>query len=317
MFFIVVDAHSKWPEIIKKSTTTAAKTITVLRHIFAKYGISEQLVSDNGQLFIADEFDQFMRGNGIRHVRSASCHPASNGLAERFVRTFKEAIKAAKQDSFSLPQRLENFLLTYRTTPHATTSESSCALFLGRILRTRWDLLRPSLEQRVCDKQATQKQLHDKWSKSREFFVGQHVMAKNLRPGPAWIPGVIIQRLGPLSYLVEVEGDVKWKRHVDQVKERSDTPTSSDDSSEDELVADFPVNPGTGNLQLAQPATTTTPLGTHNPTESLEPHYPRRDHRPPDRFKTCQTLMCNLPYWIILLGGEECRVVTCNYTANG
>ena len=74
---------------------------------------------------------------------------------------------------------------------------------------------------------------------------------------------------------------MKWKRHVDQVKERSDIPTSSDDSSEDEPVADFPVNLGTDNLQHAQPA---TPLGTDNPTESLEPRYPHWDHRPPDRF---------------------------------
>ena len=77
---------------------------------------------------------------------------------------------------------------------------------------------------------------------------------------------------------------MKCKRHVDQVKERFDTPTSSDDSSEDEPVADFPVNPGTDNLQHTQPATTTTHLGTDNPTESLEPRYPHRDHRPPDRF---------------------------------
>ena len=130
MFFVVIDAHSKWPEIFEMLTTTAAKTITVLCHIFVKYGIPEQLVSDSGPQFIADEFDQFMRGNGIQHVRSAPYYPASNGLAERFVRTFKEAMKAAKQDGFSLPQWFENFLLTYHTTPNATTSQSPCTLFL-------------------------------------------------------------------------------------------------------------------------------------------------------------------------------------------
>ena len=35
MFFIVVDAHSKWLEVIPMHTTTTAKTITELRKLFA------------------------------------------------------------------------------------------------------------------------------------------------------------------------------------------------------------------------------------------------------------------------------------------
>ena len=30
-FFIVIDAHSKWPEVIEMSSTTSAQTIPVLR----------------------------------------------------------------------------------------------------------------------------------------------------------------------------------------------------------------------------------------------------------------------------------------------
>ena len=51
MFFIAVDAHSKWPEVFKMTTTTVAKTIVVLRHQFASYGLPEQIVSDNGPQF--------------------------------------------------------------------------------------------------------------------------------------------------------------------------------------------------------------------------------------------------------------------------
>ena len=40
-----------------------------------------------------------------------------------------------------------------------------------------------------------------------------------MRPGPAWIPGVIIQQMCPLSYLVDVHGEKPWKCHVDQLKE--------------------------------------------------------------------------------------------------
>ena len=102
MFFLVIDAHSKWGEVFQMAQTTATKTIEVLRQLFSSYGLPEQIVSDNGPQFVSEEFRQFMQSNGIRHIRCAPYHPASNGLAERFVRTFKEAMKAGKRDVLSL-----------------------------------------------------------------------------------------------------------------------------------------------------------------------------------------------------------------------
>ena len=43
MFLIVVDAHSKWPEVM--TTTAASKTIEELRKLFATHGLPEQHVS--------------------------------------------------------------------------------------------------------------------------------------------------------------------------------------------------------------------------------------------------------------------------------
>ena len=56
----------------------------------------------------------------------------------------------------------------------------------------------------------------DQHAKSREFEVQQKVMVRNLRSGPKWIPGVIVQKLGPvLTYTVQVDGG---KKHVDQIR---------------------------------------------------------------------------------------------------
>ncbi len=96
MFLVVVDAHSKWLEGIPMKTATALKTIQQLRKLFARFGIHESLVSDNGPQFIAAEFQQFCQQNGIRHVQVAPYHPASNGLAERAVQTFKQGIRKLK-----------------------------------------------------------------------------------------------------------------------------------------------------------------------------------------------------------------------------
>ena len=66
-------------------STTVFKTIEVLRHIFSSYGIPEQLVSDNGSQFTSEELADFVKSNGIKHIRTAPYHPSSNGAVERLV----------------------------------------------------------------------------------------------------------------------------------------------------------------------------------------------------------------------------------------
>ena len=80
MWFLLMDAHSKWPEVYEMTSTTAQKTIEIVRHIFASYGLPEQLVSDNGPQFVAKEFEEFMLNNGIKHIRSAPYHPCQRQM---------------------------------------------------------------------------------------------------------------------------------------------------------------------------------------------------------------------------------------------
>ena len=96
-FLVIVDSHSKWPEVFEMSSTSTSKTITVLRQLFAKYGLPEQVVSDNGPKFTSDEFRHFVKDNGIKHFRCAPYHPASNGAVERFNQTFKQALRAGER----------------------------------------------------------------------------------------------------------------------------------------------------------------------------------------------------------------------------
>lgn len=86
MFLVVIDAHSKWPEVAVMKSTSLDKTIEELRSIFSRFGLQQQLVSDNGPQLVSEEFKAFMEENGIQHIKSAPYHPATNGLAERFGR---------------------------------------------------------------------------------------------------------------------------------------------------------------------------------------------------------------------------------------
>ena len=84
-FLILVDAHCKWIEVKTVTNAMSAITIECIRSIFATHGLTEMLVSNNGSVFIRTEFSEFVKHNGIRHVKSAPYHAASNGLAERAV----------------------------------------------------------------------------------------------------------------------------------------------------------------------------------------------------------------------------------------
>ena len=269
-FLIVVDAYSKWLEVIPMSSTTAERTITELRKLFATHGLPTQVVTDNGPQFISQEFEVFLKANGIQHYRSAPYHPATNGEAERYVQTFKQAMRAAKNDPGTLSTKLIRFLLSYRTTPNATTGVSPAELLFGRALRTRLNLLRPDVSTKVQDKQASQKQHHDKRSKERHFQVGQSVLVENNRPEPKWVVGTILEKLGDISYQVQV-GTQVWKRHVDQMLQT--TITQANAETNDEITDD--VN--------SWPLTLNDSLASHQPGQESR-RYPTRVRYPPDRY---------------------------------
>ena len=133
----------------------------------------------------------------------------------------------------------------------ATTGVSPAELFLKRALCMRLDLLRPSLRSRVVSKQADQKQLHDTHRRFRLFEVGQPVLVRNLRGGPKWLPGMIVEQTGPVSYRVQVSDQI-WRHHADQLLDHSGAVAEGqsdvmepEERSSDILSPETPVIPPT------------------------------------------------------------------------
>ena len=67
-FLVVVDAHSKWPEIFLMKNTDTHSIIIVLRWLFSQYGQPVTLVSDNGTQFTLGLFSHFFRSSCITHL---------------------------------------------------------------------------------------------------------------------------------------------------------------------------------------------------------------------------------------------------------
>ena len=71
MFLVAVDATSKWTETHIMNSTTSTATVCKLRKTFAQHGVPESLISDNARNFTSEEFEIFMRKNGIVHITSS------------------------------------------------------------------------------------------------------------------------------------------------------------------------------------------------------------------------------------------------------
>ena len=107
------------------SSTTSQATIHAPRQLFATYGLSQQLVSDNCPQFSSVEFATFLTRNSVKHIRICPYHPSTNGLAERFVHTLKQAIK--RSNGFDPHQKLMNsFLTAIHLTSQLTRHQVSC-----------------------------------------------------------------------------------------------------------------------------------------------------------------------------------------------
>ncbi|XP_011859618.1 PREDICTED: uncharacterized protein K02A2.6-like [Vollenhovia emeryi] len=143
-FFILVDAKSKWPEIrITNGDPTSASTICFLENIFSSHGSPEVLVSDNATIFKSEEFTKFFRRNGIFQKFIALGHPATNGLAERYVQIFKKKLKALEHESDTITSKTENIMYRFRATPLQCGKRPS-ELYLNKQIRTKLDLPYPS-----------------------------------------------------------------------------------------------------------------------------------------------------------------------------
>ena len=126
-FFLVVDYFSRYCEIGVLRKSTSQEVINHLKAIFARHGIPETVISDNGPQYSSAEFAKFAEDWGFTHITNSPKYPQSNGEAERMVQTTKNLLTKS-DDPYEA-------LLAYRATP-LENGFSPAELCMGRRLRT-------------------------------------------------------------------------------------------------------------------------------------------------------------------------------------
>ena len=85
----------------------------------------------------------------MKHIKSAPYHSCSNGLADRAVQLVKKGLKEKKEGSSYEFNVRTSAIMAYRSTPQSTTGMTPSELLQGRRIRTRLDLLKPNVNERV------------------------------------------------------------------------------------------------------------------------------------------------------------------------
>ncbi|KAI4890200.1 hypothetical protein NFI96_001996, partial [Prochilodus magdalenae] len=203
-YLVVSDYFSRFLEVLHLPTTTSSQVVSRLKATFARYGIPEVLVSDNGPQLASAEMSEFSKSYDFTHVTSSPHFPQSNGHAERAVQIAKHVLR---QDDPLLA------LMAYRATPNSSTGVSPAELLMGRKIRTTLpvlqDNLKPSWPNLDKVKQA------DKSAKQRQAYY------YNRRNGVQELPPL---RLGD-SVLTKLDGQKQWTTPA-VVHSTSSTPRS-------------------------------------------------------------------------------------------
>ena len=139
---ICIDLYSHIPEIKLWGDVTSRFVIEFLKALFSRYCLVNEIVSDNGALFVSHEFGFFLHMNDIRRSRTALYHPQSNPV-KRFNRMLKEGVKAQLYENVLCKDAVNQVLANYRSTVNCTSGCTPAVLMLSREMTMSLNVLLP------------------------------------------------------------------------------------------------------------------------------------------------------------------------------
>ena len=111
IYLVLVDHYSDYIELEPLRNTWGVTVIRAIKRNFARHGIPDECVTDNGPQFVSHEYASFAREYGFTSIKSSPYHSRGNGKAESAVKIAKNIIKKSRFEDPYLA------LLAYRVTP--------------------------------------------------------------------------------------------------------------------------------------------------------------------------------------------------------
>ena len=237
---VVCDYYSNYIEVDRVHKVNTAGVTKVLRPMFARYGIPDTLMTDNGPQFDSAEFSTFAKKWGFKHDTSSPRYPQSNGKAENAVKTVKWLFTKCQETG----QSEYLALLDWRNTPTEGLNTSPAQRLLGRRCKTRLPITESLLEPQFSTKEdmkalqymkQRQKHYYDRQARPLKLISPGDTVRMKLPSQDTWSAGTCIGLAGPRSYDVQVGGRQyrRNRRHLIPAQEVVPSENSMEEESRD------------------------------------------------------------------------------------
>lgn len=251
-FLITVDYLSNFWEVDRLNDTKSTTIIRKLKTHFARNGIPNTVVSDNGPQYVSADFLKFAQEWDFEHVVSSPSHQNANGKAEAAVKMAKRTMRKCKEGNTEIYKAL----LEIRNTPSQGIGSSPAQRLLGRrtrsflptttnLLKPRGDTLVSNDRKRMEKSQVKQSHYYDKTAKDLPVLnEGDIVRMKPFQLGEKrWEKAIVNKRLDERSYEVETErGTFRRNRvHLKGSNEQSTKPVTM--SPIPKTIRSIPISP--------------------------------------------------------------------------
>ena len=271
-------------------STDAATVINKLKNHFARHGIPDRIVSDNGPQYSCHEFAQLCKQWDIVHTMSSPGNSKANGKAESAVKVCKQIMRKCKEagtDPFLA-------ILDHRNTPTQGLLSSPAQRLMSRRTKTLLPTVSALLRPEVVDAKHTERDIRRGQHQQATYYnrrasdlnaldEGDTVRLQPFRLGRKdWARGTVVRRLDERSYLVDTPTGVlrRNRQHIKKTNERCEPqPTTKQAALPDEPCAtpavERPADTGSCNESTASPA-----------KRVIQPAPPRRETSSPEKQTT-------------------------------
>jgi transposase InsO family protein len=217
-YVLCVDYYSKYPDVSLLPDTSSRTTIATLKAMFGRFGVPDELITDNGPQYKSAEFEAFAKLWDFKHTTSSPGYAQSNGQIEKTVQTVKNLLKRCAQsgDDPTLA------LLNYRNTPLDGVGKSPAQLLMSRRLKSRLptnsQLLKPELvesaQPKLIQRQNLQKYYYDKRAGRTQPTLKSGDTIRFKSPQGDWKLGRVQEKLPdtPRSYNVRSQTGKTYRR---------------------------------------------------------------------------------------------------------
>ena len=215
-YMVIVDYYSRYIELAYLVDTITHTVTAKLKCMFARFGIPDLLVSDNGPQFSSKEFRQFADLLGFSHQTSSLYYPQANGQSEQAVQVAKTIL------------RQSNPMLA----PHVSTGFSPAQLLMGRRNQSRLPTLPSALQPKwpnsdvISENDPLAKESYTRFynrkhsAKPLTQFEGGESVRITTDAQKVWgNPTVLVRADTPRSYIVQSPDGSKFRRNRRHLQE--------------------------------------------------------------------------------------------------